>query len=91
MASSIPPGGYGEMTKLNGITIRRRNSKELLTVDLEDLMEDGLPIPKLVDGDVITVPFNWRQSYQEILFYTGVITTLGTLLIGVAALINSTK
>lgn len=83
-------GGYQETTKLNGITIRRRNSRELLTVNLEDLIEDGLPIPKLVDGDVVNVPFNWRKSYQEVLFYTSVITTLGTLLIGVAAIISST-
>ncbi len=84
-------GGYGETTKLNGITIRRRTSRELIKVDLEDLMEDGLPIPKLLDGDVVTVPFNWRKSYQEILFYTSVITTMGTLLIGIAALVSANK
>ena len=84
-------GGYQETTKLNGITIRRRNSRELINVDLEDLMDDGLPIPKLIDGDVINVPFNWRKSYQEILFYTSVISTLGTLLIGVAAIISARR
>jgi hypothetical protein len=84
-------GGYSETTKLNGITIRRRSSRELIKIDLEDLMADGLPIPKLIDGDVVNVPFNWRKSYQEVLFYTGMVTTLGTLLIGVAALISASK
>ncbi len=84
-------GGYQDTTKLNGITIRRRNAKELINIDLEDLVADGLPIPKLVDGDVVTIPFNWRKGYQEVLFYTSVISTIGTLLIGVAAIITSSK
>ncbi|RAV23900.1 hypothetical protein DQE84_18485, partial [Staphylococcus warneri] len=54
-------GGYGEMSSLNGITIRRRNQRALIEVDLEDLIEDGRPIPKLADGDIISVPFNWRK------------------------------
>jgi hypothetical protein len=84
-------GGHSDNTKLDGITIRRRGAREIITVDLEDLMDENLPIPKLVDGDVVTVPFNWRKSYNDLLFYTGVIGTLSGLLVGVAALVTASK
>ena len=53
-------GGYGESSKLNGITIRRKNVSSVIRVNLEDLVDDGKPIPKLLDGDAVTVPWSWR-------------------------------
>lgn len=81
-------GGYNESTKLSAISIRRRNVKNLIEVDLEQLMENGDSIPKLLDGDVVNVPFNWRKNYQDLLFYTTVFTTLGTLALGIAAIVR---
>lgn len=69
-------GGYGEATKLNGIQIRRRGQKDLLKINLEDLLEDGDKIPKLMDGDVVTVPFNWRKDVQTIGMVTGFLTAM---------------
>src|SRR5688572_16189856 len=34
-------GGKNDTTKLNGITIRRRNVQHLLEIDLEDIMDEG--------------------------------------------------
>ena len=58
-------GGYTENSKLNGISIRRRNVKDLIEVDLEDLIEDGKVIPKLLDGDIITIPYNLAPGYRH--------------------------
>lgn len=69
-------GGYGESTKLNGIQIRRRGQKELIKVNLEDLIEDGDKIPKLMDGDVVTVPYNWRKDVATIGMVTGFLTAM---------------
>lgn len=79
-------GGYGETTKLNGITIRRRNVKDLIEVDLEDLIADGRTIPKLLDGDIVSVPFNWKKDYQEFIFLTSIFTSLTSLVLAVVAL-----
>jgi hypothetical protein len=79
-------GGYGSDTKLNGITIRRRGIQELLEIDLEDLLEEGKSVPKLADGDVINVPFNWRKDYQDFGYLTTVFTALTGLVISVVAL-----
>lgn len=79
-------GGYGETTKLNGITIKRRGVKELMVVDLQDLIEDGKPIPKLLDGDLVNVPFNWKKDYQEFIFLTSIVTSLTSLVLAVVAL-----
>jgi len=72
-------GGYAETTKLNGITIRRRGIQELLEVDLEDLIEEGKSIPKLADGDVVNVPYNWKKDYQEFSFIASMLTTVLSL------------
>ena len=72
-------GGYSDNTKLNGITIRRRGIQELLEIDLEDLIEEGKSIPKLADGDVVNVPFNWRKDYQDFTFFMSVVSSLGVL------------
>lgn len=79
-------GGYTDTTKLNGITVRRRDQNKLLEIDLEDLMKDGEPIPKLVDGDAITVPFNWRKDFSTILTITGFISSLTALTFSIIAL-----
>lgn len=82
----IYSGGYGDQTKLNGITIRRRNSKELVEVDLEDLIEDGKPIPKLMDGDVVQIPFNWRKDIGTITLITGFVTAMTGFTLSLIAL-----
>jgi hypothetical protein len=82
----LSSGGVGEQTKLNGTTIRRRNVKNLIEIDLEDLIEEGKAIPKLADGDVINVPFNWRRNYQQFMFYTQVLFSITGFLLAVVAL-----
>lgn len=79
-------GGYTDMTKLNGIKIRRRNVKELITVDLEDLIEDGEKVPKLLDGDVISVPYNWRRDMQTFFTITGFISGITGFALAMIAL-----
>lgn len=79
-------GGYSDMSKLNGIKIRRRNVKELINVDLEDLIEDGEKIPKILDGDVISVPFNWRRDMQNFFTITGFITSITGFALAMIAL-----
>lgn len=79
-------GGYSDQTDLNGITIRRRGLKENIEVDLEELIEEGQPIPKLRDGDVINVPHNWRRDYQEFMFFAGMFTSLSSLVLSIAIL-----
>ncbi len=79
-------GGYGEESKLNGISIRRRRVAELITVDLEDVIADGKEIPKLQDGDIVNVPFNWRKTYQDFQFFATLITAISTLIISIVAL-----
>jgi hypothetical protein len=79
-------GGYSETSKLNGITIRRRGQQELITVDLQDAINDGEKIPKLQDGDVVTVPFNWRRDIQTISLVTGFLAALTGFTISLIAL-----
>lgn len=79
-------GGYGEATKLNGISIRRRGMYETVEVDLERIIEQGGSIPKLRDGDIVNVPFNWRSDYKEFLFFTSIFTSITGLIVSVALL-----
>ena len=79
-------GGYAETTKLNGITVRRRGIQELLEIDLEELIEEGKSIPKLADGDVVNVPYNWRKDYQEFTFFSTVLTSLTSVVAVIIAL-----
>ena len=79
-------GGYGESTKLNGINIRRRSQKELIYVNLEDLIEDGDKIPKIADGDIINVPYNWRRDMATIGLLTGFLTAMTGFSISLIAL-----
>lgn len=79
-------GGYGDSTKLNGITIRRKNMPELIEIDLENLIEEGASIPKLKDGDIINIPHNWRRDYQEFVFFTGILTSLTSLVVAITLL-----
>lgn len=79
-------GGYGDTTKLDSITIRRRGEKELIDVDLEALLEDGERVPRLKDGDVVNVPFNWRKDITTITTITSFITSMTGFTIALIAL-----
>jgi len=79
-------GGYSDASKLNGITIRRRGQADLMEVDLQDAMADGEKIPKLQDGDVVTVPFNWRRDMQTITMVTGFIAAMTGFTLSLVAL-----
>lgn len=79
-------GGYGENSKWNGITIRRKNMKELMVIDLEDLFEEGREIPKLAEGDIVSVPYGYRQYMQDITMWTGFISAMAGFTIAVVAL-----
>ncbi len=79
-------GGYGEFTSLDSITIRRRGVPDLFEIDLENLLEEGKPIPKLVDGDVINVPFNWRRDMNTVLNITSFVTAITSFALAMVAL-----
>lgn len=81
-------GGSSENTKLNGITIRRRNIKNLIQVDLEDMIEEGRQIPKMMDGDVVTVPYNWRRDVGTVSMITGFISSMTAFTLSVIALLK---
>jgi hypothetical protein len=82
----IYSGGYGENTKLSDITIRRKGVAELIQIDLEDLLEEGKPIPKLQDGDIVNVPFNWRKDFQDFLMLTQMLTSVTGFVLSIVAL-----
>ena len=79
-------GGYTDMTKLNGIKIRRRNVKDIINVDLEDLIEDGEKVPKIMDGDVINIPYNWRRDIATFFTITGFISGITGFALAMIAL-----
>ena len=79
-------GGYADATKLNGIQIRRRAQKDLIMVNLEALIADGDKIPKLMDGDIVTVPFNWRKDITTIGLVTGFIAAMTGFTLSLIAL-----
>lgn len=79
-------GGIDDTTKLNGVTIRRKGKQELMEVYLEDLMEDGEPIPFLVDGDVVNLPWNWRKDIGNITLVTGFISSITAFTLAMIAL-----
>ncbi len=78
-------GGYSDESKLNGISIRRRDVKDPLIVDLEDILAEGKPVPKLQDGDVITVAYSFKKDMTTILTITGFITSLTGFVVSVLA------
>lgn len=79
-------GGYSEQSKIDKITIRRRGQAEQIKVDLEDLLETGDKIPKLADGDIVTIPFNWRKDVSTISMITGFITAMTGFALSLVAL-----
>jgi hypothetical protein len=83
-------GGTTEFSKPSAITIRRRGVKNLIEVDLEELIQEGAPIPKLLDGDLIQVPFNWKRDYATLTFYIGVFTTMTSLMLVILSFTRST-
>jgi hypothetical protein len=79
-------GGYSETSKLNGIKIRRRGEKERIDIDLQDLIDDGDKIPKLMDGDVVDIPYNWRRDAATFAAVTGFLTAITGFTLSVIAL-----
>jgi protein involved in polysaccharide export with SLBB domain len=79
-------GGYADHTKLNGIKIRRRGQKDRISIDLQSLMEEGEKIPKLSDGDVVDIPYNWRRDAQTFTAVTGCLTAITTFTLAMVAL-----
>lgn len=84
--SILYAGGYGDNSKLNGISIRRRGQQDLIDVDLQDLMKDGGRIPKLQDGDIVNVPFNWRRDIQTISLITSFMAAMTGFTLSLIAL-----
>lgn len=82
----IYAGGHGDNTKLNGITIRRRGVPELIEVELEELIEEGSKIPKLMDGDIVQIPFSWRKDIATIGLITGFVTAMTGFALSIVAL-----
>jgi hypothetical protein len=86
MFAMVYAGGLTDTTKLNGIKIRRRNVKDLISVDLEDLIADGEKVPKLYDGDVVSVPYNWRRDMATITTFTGFVAAMTGFALSMVAL-----
>jgi hypothetical protein len=86
MFAMVYAGGMTDQTKMNGIKIRRRNVKDLISVDLEDLIADGEKVPKLMDGDVVSVPYNWRRDMATITTFTGFVTAVTGFALSMIAL-----
>ncbi|NBX81939.1 hypothetical protein EBQ90_02490 [bacterium] len=84
--SILYAGGYTNTSKLNGITIRRRGQKELIEVDLQDQLEDGDKVPKLQDGDIVRVPYNWRRDIDTISLITGFLAAMTGFTLSLVAL-----
>ena len=74
----------------NGITIRRKGVKEMLEVNLEDLIEDGKKIPRLQDVDIINVPFNWRRDVSTIKLITTFVSAMTGFTLSLIALTRTT-
>ena len=79
-------GGYTNESRLNGISIRRKNVRELIDVPLEDLIADGHEIPKLMDGDIVTIPYNWRRDITTITLITGFLSSMTAFTLSMVAL-----
>ncbi len=79
-------GGYTDDSKLNGITVRRKRVKDLIEIDLEDIIAQGKDVPKLMDGDVLTVPYNWRRDIGTITLITGFISSMTAFTLSIIAL-----
>lgn len=86
MFALIYSGGMADQTKLNGIKIRRRNTKDLINVDLEDLIAEGEKVPKLMDGDVVNVPYNWRRDMATFAVFSGFISGITGFALAMIAL-----
>lgn len=79
-------GGYQDTSTLNAISIRRKNVRELIDVPLQDLISDGHEIPKLMDGDIVTIPFNWRRDIATISLITGFLSSMTAFTLSIIAL-----
>lgn len=81
-------GGYTDASKLDNVSIRRKNVRNLIEVDLEDLIEEGRSIPILLDGDIVTVPFNWRRDINTITLITSFVSSMTAFTLSLVALIR---
>ncbi len=79
-------GGLAETTKLDGITIRRKGQAELIYIDLEELIEEGHKIPRLMDGDIVSIPFNWRRDITTVGLVTSFVTSMTAFTLTLVAL-----
>jgi len=79
-------GGLSATTKLDGILVRRKGRKELIEIDLEELIEDGGEIPILKDGDVVQIPWNWRRDIATISLITGFLASMTAFTLSIIAL-----
>lgn len=86
MSALLYAGGYSEQSKINAITIRRKHSKKLIKIDLEEILEDGLESIKLQDDDIITVPYNWRKDIATISLITGFISSMTGFTLAILAI-----
>ena len=84
-------GGYSPTAKLNGITLRRKTVKDLIEIDLEDLLEAGGTIPKLMDGDIIQIPYSWRKDLDTIVTVTSFFTSISALGVALATLFTVSR
>lgn len=84
--SILYSGGYQDTSRLNGIYIRRKNVRDLIDIPLEDLIADGSEVPKLMDGDIVTVPFNWRRDVATISLVTGFLSSMTAFTLSIIAL-----
>ncbi len=89
LSAMLYAGGYDDTSKITGITIRRKNHKQLIRVNLEDLIENGDEAPKLMDDDIVTVPFNWRRDISTISLITGFITSITGFTLALIALVRT--
>lgn len=79
-------GGYSDSTHLNGISIRKRGQKDMIKVNLQDLIDEGDKIPKLQDGDIVNIPYNWRRDMATVGLVTGFLTSMTGFTLALIAL-----
>lgn len=79
-------GGVMDTTKIDSIQIRRNGVKDIVEMDLTEIIEDGREIPKVNDGDIVNVPFNWRRDISTISLIAGFLTAATGFIVSVIAL-----
>jgi hypothetical protein len=54
---------------------------------LEELIEEGKPVPKLLDGDITNIPFNWRRNSQDVAFWVSLGSSIASIALTITAFI----